>query len=245
MNESTQKAIEKIKKCFALAKSDNPHEAAAAMRQAKALMEKFNISSADVSAADIGESSTESTTMARDKPAQWEANLAAMVGRAFGCKMMVSQIKRQFGRPLNQGEYVFIGLKHQAEVAAYTARVLIRNCKKARANFIENLPSTYKKSTKTKAGDAFATGWISETRKKVTEFANPESVQTAIDKHLDKSLTSDKEAMTRKSISKQPTLREILSAEAGKKAAQSEQLHRPMGTNQAAAMIGFQEGAAA
>jgi hypothetical protein len=36
------KALEKIKKLLRLAASDNPHEAAAAMRQARALMEKVS-----------------------------------------------------------------------------------------------------------------------------------------------------------------------------------------------------------
>lgn len=244
MSDQTQKAIDKIKKCLALASSDNPHEAAAAMRQAKALMEKFNISVADVSAADIGEAKTKSTTMARDKPAQWEANLAAMIGTAFGCKLFISRLRSKFGNPLNTGEYVYIGLKHQAEVASYTATVLIRNCKKARSAFIAQLPCHYSKAKKTKAGDAFAVGWTTEIRTKVSEFANPPTVQEAIEKHLDKSVTSKEDAPIRESISKQPGTLEILAAMKGSKEAQNEQLHRPMSTTQAT-MIGFENGAAA
>jgi hypothetical protein len=244
MNDQTQKAIDKIKKCLALASSDNPHESAAAMRQAKALMEKFNISAADVSAADIGESKTKSTTMARDKPAQWEANLAAMIGSAFGCKLLISRLCSEIGRPLNTGEYVYIGLKHQAEVASYTATILIRNCKKARSAFIEQLPTQLSKPKKTKAGDAFAVGWTTEIRKKVSEFANPKSVEDAIEKHLNKSVTSSEDAPTRKSISNRPSTLEILAATKGSKEAQNEQLHRPMSTTQAT-MIGFENGAAA
>ncbi|MTD33973.1 DUF2786 domain-containing protein [Paludibacterium denitrificans] len=41
-------AIEKIKKCPALAKSANEHEAAAALRQAQALMEKFGVEDDDI-----------------------------------------------------------------------------------------------------------------------------------------------------------------------------------------------------
>ena len=42
MNKKT--VIEKIKKCLALSKSANQHEAAAALRQAMAFMEKYKIS---------------------------------------------------------------------------------------------------------------------------------------------------------------------------------------------------------
>lgn len=40
-------AIEKIKKCLALSKSANQHEAATALRQAQSLMEKYNIDADD------------------------------------------------------------------------------------------------------------------------------------------------------------------------------------------------------
>lgn len=245
IEDQAQKAIQKIKKCLALAASDNPHEAAAAMRQAKGLMEKYNISAADVSASDIYEYGTKSTTMARDKPSQWETGLAHAIGNAFGCKMLVNIQKLRSGRIVNCGEFIFIGVKHQAEIAAYTASVLIRKCKKARANYMQSLPKNYRKTHKTKAGDAFALGWAYEIRSKVTEFANPQSVQEAIEKKLNESVTSDKPADVRTSISKNPSYAEKVSAQEGRKAAQQEQLYRPMKGQQANAMIGFEIGSAA
>lgn len=47
------KAIEKIKKCLALGKSANEHEAAQALKQAQALMREYGISDADVALSDI------------------------------------------------------------------------------------------------------------------------------------------------------------------------------------------------
>lgn len=41
-------AIEKIRKCLALAKSANEHEAAAALRQAQALMRKYGVEDGDI-----------------------------------------------------------------------------------------------------------------------------------------------------------------------------------------------------
>ena len=78
------KILGKIKKCLALSSSDNPHEAAAAMRQAHALMAAHGVSAEQITMADIGEAHANSRTMARNKPAQWEGALAAMVGKAFG-----------------------------------------------------------------------------------------------------------------------------------------------------------------
>ncbi len=48
--------LKKIKKCMALSGSANEHEAAAALRQARALMEKFNLSAETVLASTVGES---------------------------------------------------------------------------------------------------------------------------------------------------------------------------------------------
>lgn len=52
-----EKVLDKIKKCLALGKSANEHEAAQALKQAQALMPKYEISDADVALSDIGEQS--------------------------------------------------------------------------------------------------------------------------------------------------------------------------------------------
>lgn len=49
--EKRARALEKIKKCIALSGSSNPHEAEAAMRQARKLMEKYRLEISDVHAA--------------------------------------------------------------------------------------------------------------------------------------------------------------------------------------------------
>ncbi len=49
------KALDKIKKLLRLAASDNPHEAAAAMRQARALMEKYRLEESDIQLSEVYE----------------------------------------------------------------------------------------------------------------------------------------------------------------------------------------------
>ncbi len=83
------KILSKIKKCLALSTSDNPNEAATALRQAHALMAAHGVSTEQITMADIGEASAKSRTMARSKPAHWEGALASTVGRAFGCQLMM------------------------------------------------------------------------------------------------------------------------------------------------------------
>lgn len=240
MSSVEPKILSKIKKCLALATSDNPNEAATAMRQARALMDKHGISTQEITMADIGESSLPSKTMARDKPARWEAELAATVGKAFGCKMMVSHMVMKRGRGhLNEGQFIYVGLKQQAEVAAYTATVLIRKCKKARAQWIsttfegipvQGVPGSKRKMTR--MGDAFAEGWVHAITKLVHEFALTKDIGDAIDQHIEKR-ASGGEARARAMKDSEIGAHERYAAAAGIEAAKGESLYRPMNTDEA------------
>lgn len=115
------------------------------MRQAHALMSKHGLTAEAITQADIGEAQTASRTMARNKPSKWEAALAGLVANAFGCRMLIASMvpkedaelpKRSQGI-FNVGKYIFVGLKNQVEIAAYTAQVLTRKCQKARAAWIK------------------------------------------------------------------------------------------------------------
>lgn len=237
------KTLSKIKKCLALASSDNPHEAAAAMRQAKALMEKHGVSANHITMSEIGEATAKSATMARDKPANWEVHLAGMVGKTFGCKMMIGRSIYTSGYGhANEGQYIFVGLKQRAEIASYTASVLIRKCKKARSNFIaENmrgmsaLGGGLKKKT-TRMGDVFAEGWVLAISKLVTEFANPPEISDAIEQHIN-SQSSGKEAPVRTVKRSEVGENEMFAARAGMLAAAGESIQRPMSKNNDALMI--------
>lgn len=160
------KAIDKIKKCLRLAASSNPHEAAAAMRQARALMEKFRIEEADVQLSEVLECSARSGS--KITPAQWEANLAGCVKRAYACELMFMA---------GLGEWRFIG--EFAEVASYGMTVLLRQIRQARRDFITDRLKRCKPSTKTKRADVFCDAWVWEVRKKVMEFAGNDTPSAA------------------------------------------------------------------
>ena len=66
-----QTAIEKIRKCLALAKSANEHEAAAALRQAQALMRKYGVEDGDILMAEVSEARVKAG--AKTKPVKWKA----------------------------------------------------------------------------------------------------------------------------------------------------------------------------
>ena len=165
-------AIAKIKKCLALGRSAEPHEAAAAMRQAQKLMDMFNVREHDVSMADVREVSARASGTAISA---WDASLARMCADAFGCEMY-SELRGDYneaGNFVRTRPVVFVGLDAAADVAAYAYQVLMRQCARDRMAHIRKQPRNCKPLTKTARGDAFARGWVTSVRELVQRFAQP------------------------------------------------------------------------
>ena len=165
--------IAKIKKCLALSKSSNEHEAAAAMRQAMALMAKHNIEDAEILAADAGECGAKSG--AKKSPSNWETRLANMVGNAFGCDVIL--FSTYF---LASGEWRFIGVGASPEIAVYAFQVLHRQAKSARAEYIKTKLKRCKTSTKTARSDIFCEAWVSGIQRLLQTFSRTEQQSAAI-----------------------------------------------------------------
>ena len=163
-------ALDKIKKCLALAASPEAHEAAAAMRQAQKLMAQFGFSEEDVTLADVAEvrQQAQNVPMVR-----WEASLSFMVARAFGCETFTTQrLQLGGGRQLRrQRFYVFVGIGAAPEVAGYAFDVLVRQCAKDRRRYIGLQSKNCKTKTKVARGDLYAEGWIAGVSDKLDQFA--------------------------------------------------------------------------
>lgn len=155
------KAMDKIKKLLRLATSSNPNEAAAAMRQARAMMEKYRIEEGDVLASEVCECAARSG--GKNRPVAWEAKLADTVAKAYAC---------QFFFVVGISEYRFVG--EMAEVAGYTMTLLMRQVRQARRKYIADHLTRCKAATKTKRADVFCDAWTFAVRKRVQEFAGSE-----------------------------------------------------------------------
>ena len=238
MSTVDPKILSKIKKCLALSASSNPHEAAAALRQAHALMRQHDVDVGVLNMAEIGESTIPAKTMSRDKPGVWEVNLATIVGQAFGCRVMIGRSLLKEGIPgyVNRGEFIFIGQKRQVEIASYTASVLVRKCKSARQKWIKDCLSGIagrtpgSKAKVTSMGDAFAEGWVHAIAKVVTDFANPPEVDQSIKSYVEKRQNSTKECPVRSAPHDKTTM---LAVQMGVLAGQGESIYRPMGAQSA------------
>mgnify|MGYP003615346137 FL=1 len=172
MNKKT--VIEKIKKCLALSKSANQHEAAAALRQAMAFMEKYKIDADDPELLGIAEASILGS--GSQKPTVFEAVLANSIAQMMGCKVILSgDIKITKDLSFKKvAAWKFIGFDPAPEIASYAFEVLYRQLKKARSVFIsENLKRVQIKANKVKRADLFCEGWVIEATKLVSDL-NPD-----------------------------------------------------------------------
>lgn len=181
------KIFDKIKKCLALSKSSNQHEAQAALRQAQKMMEAHNISESALLASSVGQAFTKAK--AKSRPAQWEAGLAVMVGKCFGCDSFF--VEMHFG-----GYWKFIGVNPSPEVAEYTFQVLMRQLSKERKSFLETIHGNTSRAKKTARADLFCEGWIRQVRSSVEFLVRTEEQEAAIKAfregmNIDKPLSSN------------------------------------------------------
>ncbi len=172
-------ALKKIKKCLALAASANPHEAAAAMRQAQKLMEQFQVDATDPLLHGVNEREAKAPSASI---VDWEAALARMVADAFGCELF-AQGRAKMLPGLRQRKivnYVFIGVGVQPECAQYAYAVLSRQCAKDRRAHIGKQPKNCLPKTRVARGDTYAMGWLAGCKSKLQAFANTPEDAAAI-----------------------------------------------------------------
>lgn len=164
-------ALAKVKKCLALSKSAEPHEAAAALRQAQKLMREFGLDAHDVELAEVGESRVRATSNLHPL---WQVQLVDLVADAFGCHAIMGRdavfcSHRSIRRVTDA---IFIGIAPRHDLAAYAFQVLQRQCVRARQAHIQHQPKGCKPATKTARGDLFALGWVHGVEALVERFAD-------------------------------------------------------------------------
>lgn len=171
------KIIDKIKKCLALSASSNEHEAAAALRQAKKLMEAHGISDLDMQAAEAGEARSRAGGF--KKPANWESWLSSKIADAFACRVILG-----YDQVLHGGAWTFIGTGAAPEIAEYAFRVLFRQVKAARSAHIKNRLQRCKKFTRTRRADLYCEGWVRSVTALIDGFAGGEANPQAVDAYI-------------------------------------------------------------
>lgn len=117
-----ERALRKLIACLRLAKSSEPAEAAAALRQAQKLMAEYGLDEQDAAAAEVSEK-REKTRYRGNHAPDYLIYLAVMVARVFGCDLVQSRERATRG---GTTEFVFLGPESAIVVAAYSFVVLRR-----------------------------------------------------------------------------------------------------------------------
>ena len=169
-----QKVLDKVTKLMALANSPgaNTHEAAIALRQARALMAQYNIESDEIRASQVLEASISTGT--RRSPADWLHSLATTCAGAFDCSHL------SYYHPVKGYCFKFLGKGIGPDLAAYAYSSLILQLQKARREHVAQQKRCQLK-TKRRRGQIFAEGWINAVASKVREFAGDLSPEMQAD----------------------------------------------------------------
>ena len=224
--EDIERVIAKIKKCLALGQSSNPHESALALKQAQALMVKHNIDATTLALSEISDVSVAERSVNRRQPPRHELLLVSTIGKAFGCGMVMRS-----GACRDRAQYIFIGSTANAEVAAYSAAVLIRQFRTACKAHVNELASEAKtegwrlsRKEANSASYAFGCGWVLEVSKQVRDFAQADAIQQAIAERIRE--CAGRRQVRARSASLSPADRG--SYESGSREGAQVRLHRPM-----------------
>lgn len=171
---NVDRIIEKVKKCLALSASSNSNEAAIALKQAKQLMQKYELSDLDISLSSVGESA--SNIPQNTSPPGYLVNLADLISSVMGCEMFLSP-------RVNGGRLIFIGVAPNDQLASYAFDTLSRSLKIARSEYIKlKLKRLRVRKNKTKRADLFCQGWVSAVNREVAKLkVAPPSV---VDKYI-------------------------------------------------------------
>ncbi|WP_424682948.1 DUF7168 domain-containing protein [Frateuria sp. YIM B11624] len=140
--------LRKIKACLRLAASPNANEAAAALRQAQAMMAAYGISHAeatDVREAEVG------TRCRGANPTQSLSFLVSVVAGGFGAQAL---FVRTWGKTVIR----FHGTDGAAEIAAYAFTVLRRQMD---ADRLKHIARVRKRGNREARGETFALAWVS------------------------------------------------------------------------------------
>lgn len=232
--------IEKIKKCLALSKSANQHEAATALRQAQALMEKYNIDADDAELLGIQEAFIMGS--GSQSPTVYEVVLANSIAKIMDCKVLLNHdiaVTAQLGfKKINR--WLFIGFDPAPEIASYAFDVLFRQLKKARSTYISTqLKRVQIKANKVKRADLFCEGWVLEATTQVANLKPNENKLNKIDEYIkSKRKTQNSEAKDRNKKTNTNADRYQNDLHAGRQAGKEVQLNQAMNGGQEFEKIG-------
>ena len=160
MKTEKERILAKIQKCLNLSNSSNPNEAAQALKQAQALMRKYNIDAGVINdCGEIGSGERLQVTKTKNM-AEWVATLLSSIQQIFCVTAIISRQASYYEGTQYRTLVQFYGDKSDVAIAEYAFNFLLRLLKKHRANYYSKLNGLYKPSKLTVMADNYARGWV-------------------------------------------------------------------------------------
>lgn len=192
-------ALRRIRACLRLGASSEPHEAAAALRQAQALMREHGISGDDVELADV-QTATRPMGRARTPPA-YLVQCANMVASVMGARIIYDPILTRSGAWA--GRVVFVGCGPRAEIAAYAYVALGRQLADGRAKCLRK-NRRLKRASRTRRADLWCQAWVEGAARHVQALALPSREQDLVERYM-----AGKDLTTRTGRERPPSARDV------------------------------------
>ncbi len=164
--------LAKIRKCLALAKSANEHEAAAALAKARSLMEEHGVTDAHLAMADVEEATARASRTI--KPPRWENFLCNAVEQALNVHAFIS----------SNGDRTFVGRGATPQIATYAFAVLFRQLKAARSSYIASHLKRCKPGRKRQRADIFCEAWAYAVLAKIAALAPERQDDAGVGQYL-------------------------------------------------------------
>jgi Protein of unknown function (DUF2786) len=219
-NTQRNRILEKIQKCFNLSKSCEPHEAAAALRQAQKLMAKHGVTDAELGMIGYTKETVHTSIQVNRKVVPIRVNnVGVLMQKAFGVKATIYATRRVSDYNYSIDYY---GKADRVVLAAYSHTVVMRALDAAWKQWLTENP--HAKSVRG-ARASFETGWIGSIVSIVQAIALTDEDKAAVDELITRD-TGIAELPTLKTA-KQTLYSDVL--QEGRNASVGFSLHKPIG----------------
>lgn len=168
-NTDREKILTKIQKCLRLSKSSEPHEAAAALRQAQAMMRQHSVSDEELMGIEVKNVLVITPAPAMKKCPLGFAHLVSIIQTAFGVDAVMERAYVA-GKP--RLAFRYFGVGGRPELAAYAHDVVWRQLWGSWNKYRKDFPEL---ANVRGARMGFWVGWLQRVRQQVVDFgATPE-----------------------------------------------------------------------
>jgi hypothetical protein len=213
-NERREKLVSRLKKCLALSASPEPHEAAAALRQAQKLMRELDLTEADLLGLELADAVVK--TREGFGACRTMNFLVSIVMEAFG----VQCIYERNPGTANRLNVRYVGPRDRVLMAEYAHRVVWRAMQSSWDDFLARRPWLKGDGGKRQA---FHLGWLVGVREKVEAVAPSEEETAAVNRWI---AAKFGDLVPGKAAKQKPV--NAAAFNAGVEAAEDFSLHRPV-----------------